>query len=587
MLQLLRFLFARSRRLMVITLAAAALSGICNAGLIAMVNAVLSEEQIAVQVMIGAFVALVVARIATNFFAQATLVRFAQRCTAALRRDIVRNIMAVPLARLESLGASRVMSSLTEDIADITQALLIIPGFAVNLFILAGGAVYLGLLSPAVLLTMVVFIAIGAFIYRVLIGRGFKHLSAARETEDALFRHYRSLTEGTKELKLHRERRCAYFEQGVRPTTDNYADRTVSAEMCFITAQNWSHLLFFTLVGLILFLLPRVYHVAPHAMTGYIVTTLYLMGPLSGVLGSLSAFSRASVALGKIDQLGVALTAQGVDETAVRADATAPMPLQELELADVTHSYHRERDDHQFVLGPINLRFRPGELVFLVGGNGSGKSTLAKILTGLYAPEAGSIRYNGRPVTDENRDDYRQLFSAVFVDFYLFDELLGLHDPSLDEQATKYLKQLQLDHKVRIAEGRFSTTQLSQGQRKRLALLTAYLEDRPFYLFDEWASDQDPLFKDVFYTQLLPELKRRGKAVVVITHDDRYFWVADRIIKLDYGKVLETGPAEKQTKAAPLPRLGEPEREPAHANATLPADESDLWIKASNVRVRA
>lgn len=589
MLQLLRFLFSRSRRLMVITLTAAALSGICNAGLIAMVNAVLSEEQIAVQILIGAFVALVVARIATNFFAQSTLVRFAQRCTAALRRDIVRNIMAVPLARLESLGASRVMASLTEDIADITQALLIIPGFAVNLAILAGGAVYLGLLSPAVLLTMVVFIAIGAFIYRVLIWRGFKHLSAARETEDALFRHYRSLTEGTKELKLHRERRCAYFEQGVRPTTEDYAGRTVSAEMCFITAQNWSHLLFFTLVGLILFLLPRVYHVAPHAMTGYIVTTLYLMGPLSGVLGSLSAFSRASVALGKIDQLGVVLTAQGKDETAVRkGDTASATPLQELELVDITHSYHRERDDHQFVLGPINLRFRPGELVFVVGGNGSGKSTLAKILTGLYAPEGGAIRYNGREVTDENRDDYRQLFSAVFVDFYLFDELLGLHDPALDEQAGKFLKQLQLDHKVKIANGRFSTTQLSQGQRKRLALLTAYLEDRPFYLFDEWASDQDPLFKDVFYTQLLPELKRRGKAVVVITHDDRYFRVADRVIKLDYGKVLEAAPDElKAVKAAPAAsRQEERERVPATA-ATLPDDESDLWIKASNVRVRA
>jgi len=63
------------------------------------------------------------------------------------------------------------------------------------------------------------------------------------------------------------------------------------------------------------------------------------------------------------------------------------------------------------------------------------------------------------------------------------------------------------------------------------------------YLFDEWAADQDPVFKKVFYTQLLPELKARGKAVLVISHDERYFGAADRVIRLDYGKLAPEGPA--------------------------------------------
>jgi putative ATP-binding cassette transporter len=214
-------------------------------------------------------------------------------------------------------------------------------------------------------------------------------------------------------------------------------------------------------------------------------------------------------------------------------------------LINVFHSYQHEKDDSHFVLGPINLRFHPGELVFLVGGNGSGKSTLAKIITGLYVPEAGELRLDGKPITDKNRDDYRQLFSAVFADFYLFDTLRGLRNGNLDEQAAEYLEQLHLQHKVRVKNGTLSTTSVSQGQRKRLALLTAYLEDRPFYLFDEWAADQDPHFKSVFYTQLLPELKARGKTVLVISHDDKYFHVADRIIKLDYGQLVHSGdPAE-------------------------------------------
>lgn len=192
------------------------------------------------------------------------------------------------------------------------------------------------------------------------------------------------------------------------------------------------------------------------------------------------------------------------------------------------------------------MSLHPGELVYLVGGNGSGKSTLARIVTGLYFPEAGEIRLNGRLVGNHNRDEYRQMFSSVFTDFYLFDTLLGLNAPNLDLQAREYLTQFHLNHKVSIANGSLSTTSVSQGQRKRLALLTAYLEDRPIYLFDEWASDQDPQFKAVFYTQLLPELKARGKTVLVITHDDKYFHLADRILKLEDGKLNQLSEASEE-----------------------------------------
>ena len=175
--------------------------------------------------------------------------------------------------------------------------------------------------------------------------------------------------------------------------------------------------------------------------------------------------------------------------------------------------------------------------MFLVGGNGSGKTTLAKLLMGLYVPESGEIRVDGQLVTDKTREEYRRLFSAVFADFFLFESLLGLKTPQLDNRAEEYLDRLQLSRKVTIKEGVFSTTDLSQGQRKRLALLTAYLEDRPIYLFDEWAADQDAYFKEIFYLQLLPELKSRGKTAIVISHDDRYYYAGDRLIKLEEGKL--------------------------------------------------
>ena len=180
---------------------------------------------------------------------------------------------------------------------------------------------------------------------------------------------------------------------------------------------------------------------------------------------------------------------------------------------------------------------RPGEIVFIVGGNGSGKTTLAKLIVGLYIPEAGEIRLDGRAVTGEARDAYRQLFAAVFDDAVVFESLWGLGAADLDQRAREYLRLLEIEHVVSVKNGTFSNVHVSRGQTKRLALLTAYLEDRPIYVFDEWAADQDPVFKRMFYLRLLPELKRRGKTVLAVTHDDRYFDQADRVFKLEEGKV--------------------------------------------------
>ncbi|MBV8202832.1 MAG: ATP-binding cassette domain-containing protein [Acidobacteria bacterium] len=196
------------------------------------------------------------------------------------------------------------------------------------------------------------------------------------------------------------------------------------------------------------------------------------------------------------------------------------------------------RDDGAFTLGPLDLAFEPGELIFVVGGNGSGKTTFAKLLVGLYIPEAGEIRLNGEPVRAEQLDAYRHLFAIVFSDFYLFEKLLGLRPAEVDAAAADYLAKLRLAHQVRVENGAFSTVALSQGQRKRLALIATLLEDRAVYVFDEWAADQDPEFKAFFYCEILPGLIARGKTVFVITHDDRYFDLASRIIKLEDGRVV-------------------------------------------------
>jgi putative ATP-binding cassette transporter len=278
------------------------------------------------------------------------------------------------------------------------------------------------------------------------------------------------------------------------------------------------------------------------------------MSPLEQIIGWLPFLGWTLNAVSQIERLGLALEerTEGKQAEPERTIAAGDSPLvppdtkdllddwQDIELAGATHAYRREGQPHGFVLGPINATIRRGQVVFIIGGNGSGKTTLAKLITGLYLPESGQVRLDGRPIDDTNREAYRQLFSVVFDDAVIFESLWGLKAANVDERAQEYLRQLELDHVVTVSDGVFSTIRLSRGQRKRLALVTAYLEDRSIYMFDEWAADQDPTFRRIFYQRLLPELKRRGKTVVAVTHDDRYFEAADQLIKLEEGKVVET-----------------------------------------------
>jgi putative pyoverdin transport system ATP-binding/permease protein len=285
-----------------------------------------------------------------------------------------------------------------------------------------------------------------------------------------------------------------------------------------------------------------------HTLTGYTLTILFMASPLITILSAVPIFGRASVASDKIEALGLALSTYPSEPAAME---TAGKLWNRLDLKGITHAYRGEGSAHEFQLGPLNFTFHPGELVFLIGGNGSGKSTLAKILVGLYEPMDGYISIDDEPVTSETRDSYRQWFSVVFFDFYLFERLHTLNDSSADLRITRYLEQLQLGHKVSVKDGKLSTLDLSQGQRKRLALLAAFLQDRPMYVFDEWASDQDPMFKQLFYRQILPDLKSRGKTVIVISHDDRYYDVADRVIKLESGQI-ESDRYHPKATALPL-----------------------------------
>jgi putative pyoverdin transport system ATP-binding/permease protein len=517
------------------------ISGACSAQLIVLTNTVISAGS--TENLIWYFAGLAAIALFTGIISQFLLIDLAQNAVYKLRIRLSQEILAAPLQQLEELGANRLLASLTEDVQSISNSVFVIPFICIDVAVVVGCLIYLGGLSIIVFSAVLIFIGLAIAFIQILINKIFKLFAIARIESDTLYKHFRSITEGIKELKLHSARRGEFFTAELEVSAGKLKHIRTKAFQISAIATVGGELIFFILLGMLLFGLPQIIPVTKPVLGAYILTLTYLVKPLQSILERLPNLFAASVAVQKVRMMGLELARQAEVNSQISTsfDNWQKDFRQELKLNHITHSYRGE--DSHFTLGELNLTFKSGELVFIIGGNGSGKSTLVKILTGLYIPESGTIEIDGVVITEQNREWYRQHFSVIFADFYLFDRLLGIkgvngiNDLDIDQQAQKYLAVLQLSAKVQVSNGNFSTTSLSQGQRKRLALLTAYLEDRPIYVFDEWASDQDPLFRDIFYKQLLPDLKARGKTVIVISHDDRYFEIADRVIKLDYGKV--------------------------------------------------
>lgn len=532
------FLLRGARTMMVLMVLTGLLAGLSSVGLLAVINKLINGAGATSELFAVAFIGLAVLKVGSNYLSQLLLVTFAQETILNLGMDLCWKVVRAPYRTLERRGPHEILATLTDDTNAMAWAVNGLPGLAINVAILAGCSLYLAWLSWQAFLGVLILAVLGLLGYRQLYTRVLLSSLAVRESKGVLFEHFRSLTEGMKELMLHRGRRETFVDSDIRQAAEAMRHHNLVTTKQYLTTDSWTQVLFYGLIGVILLLFPRLLSLSGESLTGYAFAMLYMIGPMWGLLGMVPTLSRGQVALEKIESLGLAL-----DEGSREGGAERPMAQGEqcVEFSQAIFSYESKgEDERSFSLGPLDLTIRSGELIFIVGGNGSGKSTFVKMLTGLYLPQQGQVTLNGEAITPTTQDWYRQHFAAVFSDFYLFKKLLGL-DPSLvSTQANGWLKTLRMQHKVTIQNGEYSTINVSQGQRKRLALVTAMLEDRPFYVFDEWAADQDPQYKEVFYGELLPGLRARGKGVIVVTHDDRYFHVGDRVLKLDEGKIVES-----------------------------------------------
>lgn len=518
---------------------ASIISGIGSTTLIAVISSAVSSPGHHMKRLMCEFIALVLLTSLLNVSSQALMLSLNRKAILHLRSQLCRRILGAPLRKLEETGVHRFLGTLTDDIPTITSTLSILPGLCTSTATLFAFLFYLGWLSLTGLSILIVAVIVGAAVYLAIARKGQYFSKLARDEWDSLLKAYRGLTGGIKELKLHRLRQQDFLAQDLDYTSATLARYRNSEGLVYLIAGNWGPMFAFVIIGVMVFGLSRLRGIDTRILMSFTFGILFLIGPIGSLLGVYPAIARAKIAMNKLESLGLFMMDR-IPTAPEAALANASRSWATLELRAVSHSYFLENEGRSFELGPIGLQIDPGKLTFVIGGNGSGKTTLVKLLTGLYIPEAGAIYFNNELIDDSNREYYRQHFSVVFSDFFLFESLFGLQSPELDAAALVYLSELQLNNKVQIRNGKLSSTELSQGQRKRLALLTAFLEDRPIYVFDEWAADQDPVFKDIFYLHLLPELKARDKTIIVISHDDRYYYLADRIVKLDLGRIVSS-----------------------------------------------
>jgi putative ATP-binding cassette transporter len=367
----------------------------------------------------------------------------------------------------------------------------------------------------------------------MLIGR--RYLVRARRHLDDLHESIRGLVHGAKELKLNHDKREDYFRQVLAENESDVREASKTGHTIMRVALNYGNLITFFVIGAVSFVFVNHNSISRQELNGVIMALLYVTGPIGALLNFIPQFTTAQIALKKVNQLFGQIPQENVVH-----DASARRDWRTIRFEDVSYQYADRNGDAGFSVGPLNFEINKGEITFIVGGNGSGKSTLSKLITLHYHPVAGAIRFDGDRVDQTNMTGFRRGVAAIYSDYYLFDRALGLDGRDVQAEVDDYLKAFELDHKVTFKNGRFSTLSLSDGQKRRLALVVAFLEDAELYLFDEWAADQDPVFKAVFYNKILRELKARGKAVVAISHDDRYFHLADRLIVMSEGQILET-----------------------------------------------
>ncbi|MCP4158271.1 MAG: cyclic peptide export ABC transporter, partial [bacterium] len=520
----------------------AAASGVANAALLAIINSVaknVSSDGTDFQNLLLFAVTLTIFIVSQKYILRESTIVI-ENAIASIRRRLSDKIRRSDLLSQEAIGRSEIYNRLTQETITVSNSASILVMSVQAAIMLSFVALYIAILSRIAFALILLLLVVAIFYYIQQHKKLKSALLAANTTEMAYFDSLTDILQGIKEIKFSKKKSKGLitFLNGI---TIKLKKIKISTAVKYLDNNLFAQTFYYFLLGALIFILPRLVKNYTTDMMPIVSTVLFMIGPVGIVVAAIQMFDQVGFAVSNIYHLEAELDKSlEINENEAGYDNRLQnvTSFDKIHLKDFQFYFKDQNDNISFSIGPFNLDFKQGETVFLVGGNGSGKTTFLRALSMLYYNCGGSLSLDDVTINRGNAVDYRELFSTIFSDFHLFSRLYDLEKINRDKVA-EMLKTMGIDHKTQFLEDRFSTLDLSTGQRKRLAMVVALLEDKPIYIFDEWAADQDPEFRQYFYEVLLKDLKAQGKTIIAASHDDRYFHYADRVIKLDYGKIAE------------------------------------------------
>jgi cyclic peptide transporter len=519
------------------------LAGLSNVAVITMVTSSLQSD-IELKYLVFYYALIIVVYILGRRFVQVSLVKFTKGLIYDLQLKLIYKIFSTSYQKYEKIDRGRVYTALNDDVNTIGVASSTIVLLVTSVITTLGAFFYLGSIAIWGALITIFLIVSLTVVYSMVSNSTYVYFEKARDERNVFMKLINGMIDGFKELSLHRNKKLEYKDD-ISASANNYREKSSKAEIRFVNAFLVGESLLVVLLGLVAFGLPELFpSISFYTTMSFVVVLLYLIGPINDILNAVPSIMNLKISWSRIQGF-ISEIPGNVDLK--NQEVKALETVTHFNVDNVSFTYGDKEDTKSFNIGPINLDIASGEILFIIGGNGSGKTTLAKLLTGLYEPNNGEVKINGKAIENAQLSEY---FSTVFSPSYLFEKLYNIDVENKEEEINKYLKLLHLNEKVEITENKYSTIELSAGQKKRLALLQCYMEDSPIYLFDEWAADQDPGYRNFFYRTLLPEMKKAGKIVIAITHDDHYFDVADKVIKMNQGQLEAFDKTETLTQKA-------------------------------------